>query len=284
MTPQNFQTILYAVDNGIATVTLNRPDNLNAFNRTMLHELCAAFDLSDGDDAVKAVIVTGAGRAFCAGLDLSADGKTFDYDGQAEVQRDMAGQFTLRVYRSLKPVIGAINGAAVGVGVTMQLPMDIRLASSGAKFGLVFTRRGIVPEGASTWFLPRLVGMATALEWCLTGRFFSAQEALDRGLVRSLHAPEELMPAARALAREMADSTSAVSVAVTRQMLWRMAGAAHPMTAHEFESRALQSRAQSADAQEGIASFLEKRNASYPDRISKNMPEFFDWRSEPPFV
>lgn len=281
---QDFKTILYDVADGIATLTLNRPEQLNAFDSTMLAELCAAFDLSDADDAVKAVIVTGAGRAFCAGADLSSGGKTFAYESpQGGVQRDLAGQFTLRVYRSLKPVIAAVNGAAVGVGVTMQLAMDIRLASTSAKFGFVFTRRGIVPEGASTWFLPRLVGMANALEWCFTGRIFPAQEALERGLVRSLHAPDELLPAARALATEIVANTSAVSVAVTRQMFWRMVAVSHPMTAHEFESRALQHRGQSADAREGIASFLEKRNASYPDQVTKNMPDFFDWCSEPPF-
>lgn len=281
---QDFKTILYDVTGGIATLTLNRPEQLNAFDPTMLAELCAAFDLSDADDAVKVVIVTGAGRAFCAGADLSSGGKTFDYEGsQGGVHRDLAGQFTLRVYRSLKPVIAAVNGAAVGVGVTMQLAMDIRLASTSAKFGFVFTRRGIVPEGASTWFLPRLVGMANALEWCFTGRIFPAQEALERGLVRSLHAPDELLPAARALATEIVANTSAVSVAVTRQMFWRMVAVSHPMTAHEFESRALQHRGQSADAREGIASFLEKRNASYPDQVTRNMPDFFDWCSEPPF-
>lgn len=281
----SFKTILYQVADGIATITLHRPDQLNAFDQTMLEELCAAFDLSDADDRVKVVIVTGAGRAFCAGADLSTGGKTFDYEAtDGDVPRDLAGQFTLRVFRSLKPVIAAVNGAAVGVGVTMQLAMDIRIASANAKFGFVFTRRGIVPEGASTWFLPRLVGMATALDWCLSGRLFNAEEALARGLVKSVHAPEELLPAARSIAAEIVANTSAVSAAVTRQMLWRMVGVEHPMIAHRFESRALHHRGKSADAREGIASFLEKRAATYTDLVTKNMPEFFDWRSEPPFV
>jgi enoyl-CoA hydratase/carnithine racemase len=200
-----------------------------------------------------------------------------------DVYRDGGGVTTLRIFKSLKPVIGAINGAAVGIGVTMQLPMDIRLASTDARFGFVFARRGIVPEAASSWFLSRVVGMQTALEWCYTGRVFNAQEALDRGLVRSLHAPADLLPAARALAREIADNTAPVSVALTRQMLWQMAGADHPMRAHRVDSRAIQARGQSADAREGVSSFLEKRQPVYPDKVSKDMPSFFPWWEEPPF-
>ena len=253
----------------------------------------AAFDQTDADDAVRAVIVTGAGRAFCAGADLSSGGKTFDYAARNEaardayrvgdVYRDGGGIVTLRIFRSLKPVIGAINGAAVGIGATMQLPMDIRMASSDARFGFVFARRGITPEAASSWFLPRLVGMQTALEWCFTGRVFSAQEALDRGLVRSLHAPQDLLPAARALAREIADNTAPVSIALTRQMLWRMAGAEHPMRAHRVDSRAIQARGQSVDAREGVGAFLEKRQPVYPNKVSSDMPAFFPWWDEPPF-
>ena len=286
-------TLLYNVDDGIATVTLNRPDKLNAFTPRMRDELIAAFDSSDADDAVRAVIVTGAGRAFCAGADLSAGAQTFDYaargdaagDSQrvGEVYRDGGGLVTLRIFNSLKPVIGAINGAAVGIGMTMQLPMDLRLASSDARFGFVFARRGITPEAASSWFLPKLVGMQTALEWCFTGRVFGAQEALERGLVRSVHAPDDLLPAARALAREIADNTAPVSIALTRQMLWRMAGAEHPMQAHRVDSRAIQSRGQSADVREGVGAFLEKRSAVYPNRVSSDMPAFFPWWSEPPF-
>jgi enoyl-CoA hydratase/carnithine racemase len=293
MTPHAFQTLHYAVEDGIATITLNRPDKLNAFNTAMRDELIAAFDATDADDAVRAVIVTGAGRAFCAGADLSAGGQTFDYARRqdaarealrvGDVYRDGGGMVTLRIFRSLKPVIGAINGPAVGIGVTMQLPMDIRLASTGARFGFVFARRGITPEAASSWFLSRLVGLQTALEWCLTGRVFDAQEAHRERLVRSLHEPDELLPAARRLAREIADNAAPVSVALTRQMLWRMSGADDPMRAHRIDSRAIQSRGRSNDAREGVGAFLEKRPADFPDRVSKDLPEFFPWWDELPF-
>ena len=293
MSPKDFQTIALATADGIATITLNRPDKLNAFNARMRDELIAAFDATDADDAVRAVIVTGAGRAFCAGADLSSGGKTFDYAARNEaareelrvgdVYRDGGGMVTLRIYRSLKPVIAAVNGPAVGIGMTMQLPMDIRLASTDARFGFVFARRGITPEAASSWFLPKLVGMQTALEWCFTGRVFGAQEALDRGLVRSLHAPGELLPAAQALAREIADHSAPVSVALTRQLLWRMAAAAHPMDAHRVDSRAIQTRGASADAREGVSAFLDKRPAVYPNQVSTDMPAFFPWWQEPGF-
>jgi enoyl-CoA hydratase/carnithine racemase len=293
MALETLQTLLYGVEDGIATITLHRPDKLNAFTPLMRDELIAAFDETDADDAVRAVIVTGAGRAFCAGADLSSGGKTFDYAARGEsardkykvgdVYRDGGGIATLRIFKSLKPVIGAINGAAVGIGMTMQLPMDIRMASTEARFGFVFARRGITPEAASSWFLPRLVGMQTALEWCFTGRVFGAQEALDRGLVRSLHAPADLLPAARALAREIGDNTAPVSVALTRQMLWRMSAAEHPMMAHRVDSRAIQARGRSADAREGVSAFLEKRTPSYPDTVSGGMPEFFPWWREPEF-
>ena len=288
------KTIRYEVSEGIATLTLNRPEKLNAFTAQMRDEMIAVFDETDRDDAVRAVIVTGAGRAFCAGADLSsAGGSTFDYASRrdalreetkvGDVYRDGGGLVTLRIFRSLKPVIGAINGAAVGIGVTMQLPMDIRIASTDARFGFVFARRGIVPEAASSWFLPRLVGMQTALEWCMAGRIFPAQEAFDRGLVRSLHAPGDLLPAARTLALELTQHSAPVSVAMTRQMLWRMAGAEHPMHAHRLDSRAIQARGRSSDAREGVASFLEKRPALWPDRVSRDMPGFLDWGSAPPF-
>ena len=293
MNPPDFSTLLYAVADGVATLTLHRPDKLNAFTAQMRDELIAAFDLTDADDAVRAVVVTGAGRAFCAGADLGAGGNTFDYakrqDARREatrsgdVYRDGGGQVTLRIFRSLKPVIGAINGAAVGIGATMQLPMDVRLASTEARFGFVFARRGITPEAASSWFLPRLVGMQTALEWCISGRVFAAAEAQERGLVRSLHAPGELLAAAQALAREMTRHSAPVSVALTRQLLWRMAGAAHPMDAHRIDSRAIQSRGQSQDVREGVGAFLEKREAVWPDRVSADLPGFFDWQGEPPF-
>lgn len=293
MTQLAFSTLLYSVDEGIATITLNRPDKLNAFTAQMRDDLIAAFDATDADDAVRVVIVTGAGRAFCAGADLSSGGKTFDYAARAEeardkykvgdVYRDGGGTVTLRIFQSLKPVIGAINGAAVGIGMTMQLPMDIRMASADARFGFVFSRRGITPEAASSWFLARQVSMQTALEWCYTGRVFGAQEALDHGLIRSVHAPGELLQAARLLAREIADNTAPVSIALTRQLLWRMATAEHPMAAHSVDSRAIQSRGQSADAREGVSAFLEKRAPVYPDKVSTDMPDFYPWWDEPAF-
>lgn len=288
------------VADGIATLTLNRPDRLNAFTGRMMHEIIAAFDETDANDDVRVVIVTGAGRAFCAGADLSEGARTFDYaarsdaassragldspirpdgtiDYSHEAVRDGGGRVTLRIFESLKPVIAAVNGPAVGVGVTMQLPMDVRLASTEARFGFVFARRGIVPEAASSWFLPRLVGISRAMEWCATGRVFGAEEALAGGLVRSLHAPDELLPAARALAREIADNTAPVSVALTRQMLWRMLGADHPMEAHRIDSRAIYARGRQADAKEGVTSFLEKRAPSFPDRVSADLPDFVPW-------
>ncbi len=288
-----FETLLYDVEDGVATITLNRPDKLNAFNTTMMKELIAAFDETDADDNVRAVIVTGAGRAFCAGADLSAGAATFDYDQRGGedrmarqeegVHRDGGGLVTLRIFDSLKPVISACNGAAVGIGVTMQLAMDIRLASDTARYGFVFARRGINPEACSSWFLPRLVGLQTALEWCFSGRIFPAQEALDRGLVRSVHAPEDLLPAARAIAREIADNTAPVSVAITRQLLYRMAGADHPMEAHKADSRGIQARGRAADAREGVTSFLEKRLPNYPDKVSSDLPDIWPQWKAPTF-
>jgi len=288
-----FETLLYDVADGVATITLNRPDRMNAFTTRMRDELIAAFDATDADDAVRAVIVTGAGRAFCAGADLAAGGQTFDYAERrdearesvrvGDVYRDGGGLVSLRIFRSLKPVIGAINGAAVGVGVTMQLPMDVRLASTQARFGFVFARRGIVPEAASSWFLSRVVGLPTALEWCITGRVFDAQEALRERLVRSVHEPDALLPAARGIAREIAENTAPVSVALTRQMLWRMAGADDPMRAHRVDSRAIQARGRSADVREGVGAFLDKRPPRFPDRVSSDMPPFFPWWEDLPF-
>jgi len=299
-----YNTIRYEVADRILTVTLHRPDKLNAFTAEMMAELIDAFDKADADDGVRAIVVTGAGRAFCAGADLSAGAATFDYDNRADAPRaehgspigadgtidyghpavrDGGGRLTLRIFECLKPVIAAVNGPAVGVGVTMQLAMDIRLASEEAKFGFVFARRGIVPEAASSFFLPKLVGVQRALEWCYTGRVFPAQEALAGGLVRSLHRPEELLPAAYALAREIADNTAPVSVALTRQMIWRMAGADHPMEAHKVDSRAIYARGRSGDAREGVTSFLEKRSADYPDRVSADLPDFFPWWEERPY-
>lgn len=278
-----FTTILYDVKDGVLTITLNRPARLNAFTDTMAHELVAAFDAADSDDDVRAIIVTGAGRGFCAGADLGAGGGAFDY-GSETAPRDTGGLVSLRIFRCLKPVIAAINGPAVGVGVTMTLPMDIRLASSSAKLGFVFARRGIVPEAASSWFLPRIVGISRAMEWCATGRVFSPQEGLEGGLLRAVHAPEELLPAALALAREIADNTAPVSVALTRQMLWRAYGQNHPMEAHRLDSRAVFERGRTADAAEGVSSFLEKRAPVYPDKVSAGMPEFYPWWDEPEYL
>jgi enoyl-CoA hydratase/carnithine racemase len=281
VTAPDFEQILAERGDGVLTITLNRPERLNAFTEVMRRELIAAFDLADADDDVRAVIVTGAGRGFCAGADLGGGGATFDWrerdteGGEWDVPRDGGGQVSLRIFDCTKPVIAAINGPAVGVGITMTLPMDIRLVADGARIGFVFARRGIVPEACSSWFLPRIVGISRAMEWVATGRVFSAQEALEGGLVRSVHAPDELLPAAHALAREIADNTAPVSVALARHLLWRMLGAAHPMEAHLADSRAMFSRGQSADASEGVQSFLEKRDAQFPDRVSDGLPELF---------
>ncbi len=284
----DFQQITYSVTDRVATLTMSRPDKLNAFTGRMMHEMITALDMADADDDVRAVIVTGEGRAFCAGADLSSGGDTFarggsDVIGSSGVPRDGGGMLSLRIFESKKPVIGAINGAAVGVGVTMTLPMDFRLASTSARFGFVFTRRGITPEAASGWFLPRVVGISQALEWTYTGRIFDADEALAGRLVRSLHAPDQLLPAARALAVEIADNGAPVSVALTRQMMWRLLGAEHPMEAHRVDSRAILERGRSADAHEGVTSFLEKRPAEFTDRVSDGLPEIFPAWVDPQF-
>jgi enoyl-CoA hydratase/carnithine racemase len=298
----DYQEIRLEIEHGVAVLTLHRPDKLNAFTGRMMHEMIAAFDETDANDEVRCVIVTGAGRAFCAGADLSQGAKTFDYaarddalstragaenpvraDGTTDYShpavRDGGGRLTLRIFESLKPVIAAVNGPAVGVGVTMQLPMDIRIASQDAKFGFVFARRGIVPEAASSWFLPRLVGIAQAMEWCATGRVFGADEALAGRLVSKVVPPDQLLPAAHALAQEIAQHTAPVSVALTRQMLWRMLGADDPMEAHKVDSRAIWARGRQGDAKEGVMSFLEKRPPIYPDRVSADLPDFWPfWR------
>jgi len=290
-----------ALEQRVLTLTLNRPEKLNAFDRAMMEQLLEAFERADADDEVRAVIVTGAGRAFCAGADLSEGGKTFDYAARAdrpEVQqavaaagrgvdlsqealRDGGGRVTLRIFQCLKPVIAAVNGPAVGIGATMLLPMDIRLASETARFGFVFTRRGIVPEACSSWFLPRVVGISQALEWTFSGRVFDAAEAQRGGLVSRVVPPEQLLPAARAIALEIAENAAPVSVALTRQMMWRMLGAAHPMEAHRIDSRGIFARGAAADAKEGVTAFLDKRAAQFPDRVSTDMPAFFPWWQEP---
>jgi enoyl-CoA hydratase/carnithine racemase len=284
-----FTQILYDVAGGIATITLDRPEKMNAFTGVMMREMCSAFDLVDADDDVRAVIVTGSGeRAFCAGADLTPeDGGEVFASGSAveslsdERVRDSGGRLTLRIFQCEKPVIAAVNGAAVGIGATMQLAMDIRLASETARFGFVFARRGIVPEAASSWFLPKIVGISQALEWCMTGRVFGAAEALAGGLVRSVHAPADLLTEANKLAREIADNTSPVAVAMTRAMLWRLSAEDHPMAAHQIDSRAIYRRSRSGDAAEGISSFLEKRTPVYPDKVSTDLPDFFPWWDEP---
>ncbi|WP_396447472.1 crotonase/enoyl-CoA hydratase family protein [Actinomadura sp.] len=285
-----YQEIEYEVRDGIATVTLNRPHKMNAYTFTMRNEMLDAFDRIDADDDVRAVVVTGAGRAFCAGADLSRGGDAFDkekskdmYAGEDDVledgtPRDGGGTVALRIARCLKPVIGAFNGAAVGVGVTMTLPMDVRLASEKARFGFVFARRGIVTEAASSWFLPRLVGIAQAMEWAATGRVFDAQEALAGRLVSRVYAPDELLPAAYALAREIAGGTSAVSVAAIRRLMWSGLSAPSPWDAHIADSRLMAALGGAADAIEGVSSFLEKRDAAFPMRVSKDLPpEVPDW-------
>ena len=284
----DFQDITYDVTDGIATITLHRPDKMNAFTGRMMHEIISALDATDADDDVKVVIFTGAGRAYCAGADLSSGGETFakggsDVQTKQGVPRDGGGLVSLRIFNSLKPVIGAINGAAVGVGATMTLPMDIRLASDAAKFGFVFAKRGIVPEACSSYFLPRIVGIQQATEWVYTGRVFGADEALSGGLIRSVHASDDLLPAAHKIAREIADNTAPVSVALSRQMMWRMLGASHPMEAHRVDSRGIMERGKSADSKEGVMSFLEKRDAVYPDRVSDGLPNIFPSWTDPEF-
>ncbi|MGO9489413.1 MAG: crotonase/enoyl-CoA hydratase family protein [Solirubrobacteraceae bacterium] len=279
----DFEQILAETSDGVLTITLNRPERLNAWTARMGQELRAAFDLADADDDVRAIIVTGAGRGFCAGADLAGGGDTFDYrkrDVAGAAGRDNGGEFSLRIFESRKPVIAAINGPAVGVGATMTLPMDIRLAADDARIGFVFARRGIIPEACSSWFLPRVVGISRAMEWVSTGRVFPAQEGLEAGLLRSLHPKDELLGAARALAREIAENTAPVSVALARQLMWRMLGAEHPMIAHRADSRGMVARGQSADAVEGVTAFLEKRPASFPDRVSDGLPEIMPgWRA-----
>jgi enoyl-CoA hydratase/carnithine racemase len=290
-----YDHILYDVQDKVLNLTLNRPDKLNAYTGTMQAELIDAFDRADRDDGVRAIIVTGAGRGFCAGADLASGGNTFDraargraaptkadgtVDYSDDAVRDGGGRVTLRIFECLKPVIAAVNGPAVGIGVTMQLPMDIRIASTDARFGFVFSRRGIVPEAASSWFLPRLVGIQQALEWTYSGRVFSAEEALAGRLVSKVVAPDQLLPAARSIAREIADNTAAVSCALIRQMMWKGLTADHPMEAHKVDSRGIYVRGASADVKEGVTSFLEKRPPRFTDTVSKDMPPYYPWWKE----
>jgi enoyl-CoA hydratase/carnithine racemase len=286
----NFDHIACDLAERILTITLNRPERLNACNAHTYAELIAAFDRADADDKVKAVIVTGAGRAFCAGADLERGADTWgagseltNLAGQERYVGNGGGRIARRIFDCHKPVIAAINGAAVGIGITMTLPMDIRLAVHGARIGFVFAGRGIVPEACSSWFLPRIVGISRALEWCYASRLLSSEEGLQAGLFRSLHQPEELLPAARALAREFVANSSAVSMTLTRHMLWRMLGAPHPIEAHEIDTAAINALGQSQDAREGITAFLEKRAPEFRDRVSGDLPSFFPWWQDRPF-
>jgi enoyl-CoA hydratase/carnithine racemase len=291
-----YDTIAVDVTDQIMTITLDRPHRMNAFTVKMLTELLAAFDHADEDDDVRVVIVTGSGKAFCSGADISGGSETFDYEGGSDLTtkdmskakvngelRDGGGILTLRIFRCTKPVIAAINGAAVGVGATMTLPMDIRLASEHAKFGFVFAARGIVPEACSSWFLPRLVGISTAAEWCYTAKVFPVAEALEAGLVRSVHPADELLPAARALATEIATNSAPVSVSLTRMMLWRMLGASDPMEAHKIESRGVNYTGRMPDSREGITAFFEKRPAEWTMKVSEDLPPYVPWWDEPEF-
>jgi enoyl-CoA hydratase/carnithine racemase len=282
-----FEQIQTELTDHVLTITLNRPERLNAWTQTMFAELMEAFDQADADDEVRAVIVTGAGRAFCAGADLERGGETFtkrEHEDPDSIPRDSGGRLTLRIFELTKPVIAAINGPAVGIGATMTLPMDVRLAADDARIGFVFVRRGIVPEACSSWFLPRVVGISRAMEWVATGRVFDAREARSGGLVRSVHPKDELLDAARALAQEIAENAAPVSVALARRMLWTMLGAEHPMRAHRADSRGMYYRGRSADAAEGITAFLEKRAANFPDKVSDGLPDILPDRAAPEFA
>jgi enoyl-CoA hydratase/carnithine racemase len=290
----NFETIKYEVKDKILTITLNRPDRLNAFTGQMMNDLISAFDSASNDDEVRVVIVTGEGRGFCAGADLGAGEATFNRDENPRAKktddednlewlRDGGGRTTLAIYDCSKPIIAAINGPAVGVGITMTLPMDIRLASEEAKFGFVFARRGLVPEAASSWFLPRIVGISKSLEWTFSGKVFDAEEALKGGLIRSVHSKDSLLDEAKKIANEIIENTSPVSVSMTRQMLWKMLGADHPMEAHKVDSRAIYELGKGEDTKEGVNSFLEKRPPEFPSKVSKDMPDFYPWWDEKDF-
>lgn len=290
----SYQTIRYEIDAGVLTITLNRPDQLNAFTTQMAEELITAFNAASIDDAVRAVIVTGAGKAFCAGMDLSVPGNVFGLDESqrpslgdmhdrladpAIVQgvRDTGGRVTLAIFECTKPVIAAINGPAVGIGATMTLAMDIRLASEKARIGFVFGKIGIVPEACSSWFLPRIVGISQALEWIYTADIFDASEALRGGLVRSVHAPDQLLEEARRLAHRIADNRSPVAIALARQMLYRNSARSHPIEAHRVDSLAM-FYTSIGDGKEGVKAFLDKRAPEFTSRVSRDLPPFYsEW-------
>ena len=279
--------ILTQVEDGILTITLNRPEKLNAFTQVMQRQMIEALDEADANDEVRTVVVTGAGRAFCAGADLSSGGDTFDADARPDrpsgLRPDGGGVLTLRIFECRKPIIAAVNGPAVGVGVTMTLAMDLRIAAENAKFGFVFARRGIVPEACSSYFLPRIVGISQALEWCYSGRVFPADEALRGGLVRSLHTKDELLPEARRIAEDIGDNCAPVAVTLIRHMMWRMLGADHPMEAHKIDSRGIYNLGKGTDVKEGVEAFLEKRPAKFKSKVSQDMPDFFPWWGERTF-
>lgn len=279
----DYQQIRYEVEDNVLTLTLNRPERLNAFTGQMMTEMMDAFDRADADDGVRAIIVTGEGRGFCAGADLEKGADTFNYENNprdrkaGEWERDGGGLLTLRIFELNKPIIAAVNGAAVGVGVTMQLPMDIRIAAESARFGFVFSRRGIVPEAASTWFLPRIVGISQALQWAYSGRVFPAAEALAGRLVSEVVPDAQLLDRAREIARDIADNTSALSVTLIRHMMWKLLGADHPMEAHKLDSRGVQALGRGPDAAEGVTSFLEKRPPRFTGKVSRDLPDYFPW-------
>ena len=273
-----YKELLTSLHGDTFVVSLNRPEKLNAFTKTMQDELIKVFDYTDQSDEVKSVVVTGEGRAFCAGADLVEGPNTFDYAEEGnklsnDDHRDGGGLVTLRIFRSKKPVIGAINGDAVGVGATMTLPMDIRIASDTARFGFVFSRRGAVPEACSSWFLPRVVGISKALDWCYTGRVFKSQEALQHGLVSEVTTDEELLERALEIGSSYSNKTSSISVSLARQMMWNMLAATRPEEAHILDSMAMEKMGKSPDIKEGIASFLEKRNPNFPMKVSKDLPD-----------
>jgi enoyl-CoA hydratase/carnithine racemase len=278
----SYSTIEVQRAGSVQVVRLNRPDRLNAFTLDMHHELVRMYDEADADGEVRVLVVTGNGRAFCAGADLAAGGRTFAYDRPDH--RDVGGTLNLRAFEFSKPVIAAINGPAVGVGATMTLPMDIRLAADTARMGFVFARRGIVADGCASWFLPRVVGVSRALEWMMTGRVFDAEEAREAGLVRSLHPADELLPAALELANEIAENTSAISVTMNKQLILRMLAADHPIEANRLESRALYEVGRGPDAREGVESFLAKRPARYPGRVPADLPPMYPWWPRREFV
>ncbi|MGJ9422597.1 enoyl-CoA hydratase-related protein [Aeromicrobium sp. CF3.5] len=284
----DYEFLVCTVSDHIATVELNRPEQMNAITTEMVHELIDVFTATDADPDVRVVVVTGRGRAYCAGADVSGGSNALDaqdrgWGDDVEDYRDTGGLIALAAYRSTKPIIGAVNGVAAGLGATMLLPMDMVLASESARFGFVFAKRGIVPEACSTWFLPRKVGISTAAEWMYTGRMVSAVEAKEAGLVRSVHAPDDLLPAAYALAREIAENTSPVAVGMIRQMLWQFGASTHPMDAHRVDSRLNFELGSSPDVVEGITSFLEKRAPQFPGRLPDDAPPSYPWSTEPDF-